>query len=174
MQNILNKAARIKLAIFDVDGVLTDGSLYFGSGGQEFKVFNTRDGHGMRMLQHYGIEIAIITGRQSEAVEQRMRDLEIQHVYQGQREKTPVYQQLLDTLQLEPSQTAYVGDDVVDLGIMKLAGLGIAVKDAHPFVRQHADWITHARGGHGAVREVCELLLQAHGLLDKAIEYYLR
>lgn len=174
MQNILNKAAKVKLAIFDVDGVLTDGSLYFGTGGQEFKVFNTRDGHGMRMLQYYGIDIAIITGRQSEAVEQRMHDLEIQHVYQGQRNKTPVYQELLNKLHLEPAQTAYVGDDIVDLGIMKLAGLGIAVNDAHPFVRQHADWITQARGGYGAVREVCELLLQAHGLLDKAMDYYLQ
>ncbi|WP_293653123.1 KdsC family phosphatase, partial [Thiolapillus sp.] len=138
MQDILEKAAQIKLVIFDVDGVLTDGSLYLGDDGQEYKAFNSLDGHGMVMLQQTGVQIGIITGRTSKVVEIRMNSLGIQHLYQGQRDKRPAYSELKDHLALNDSQIAYVGDDVVDLPVMSRVGLAIAVQDAHAFAKQHA------------------------------------
>ena len=134
MQDILEKAARIELVVFDVDGVLTDGSLYLGDDGQEYKAFHSRDGHGMKLLQAAGIEIGIITGRTSRVVEHRMASLGIKHVYQGQLEKLPAFQDLIRKLDLAPQNVAYVGDDVVDLPIMVRVGLAIAVADAHPLV----------------------------------------
>jgi len=130
MQDFLTKAARIRLVIFDVDGVLTDGSLFIGDDGQEYKAFNSRDGHGMKMLQSHGVTIAIITGRSSQVVIHRMASLGIEHVYQGARDKAPVYAELRDKLGLDDSQVAYVGDDVVDLPVMRKVGLAIAVQDA--------------------------------------------
>ncbi|WJW74856.1 3-deoxy-manno-octulosonate-8-phosphatase KdsC [Thiohalobacter sp. IOR34] len=173
MQDILAKAARIQLVVFDVDGVLTDGSLFYGDDGQEYKAFNSRDGHGMKMLKKHGVEIGIITGRTSQVVEHRVRNLGIEHVYQGQLDKRPAFEELIATLGLEPAQAAYVGDDVVDLPIMTRAGLAIAVQDAHPFVKRHAHWITPSGGGRGAAREVCELLMEARGVLDAELESYL-
>ena len=159
MQDIQQKARQIKLVIFDVDGVLTDGSLFLGDDGQEYKAFNSRDGHGIKMLQATGVEIAIITGRSSEVVRIRMESLGIQHVYQGKRDKLPAYLELRDSLGLKDEEVAYAGDDVVDLPIMRRVGLAIAVNDAHPFVLQHAHWQTPSSGGRGAGRDVCELLL---------------
>jgi len=173
MQDILSKARRIKLVIFDVDGVLTDGSLYVGDGGEEYKAFNSKDGHGMAMLQRTGVTIAIITGRVSKVVEYRMAELGIEHVYQGRREKLPAFQELLEALELRPDETAYVGDDVVDLPVMGRVGLAIAVGDAHPFVRRHAHWLTASGGGKGAAREVCELIMDARGVLQQTLEDYL-
>lgn len=173
MQDIQEKAKQIKLVIFDVDGVLTDGSLFLGDDGQEYKAFNSRDGHGIKMLQSTGVAIGIITGRSSEVVRIRMKSLGIEHVYQGKRDKLPTYFELRDKLGLRDDQVAYVGDDVVDLPIMRRVGLAIAVNDAHPFVLQHAHWQTPHPGGRSAGRDVCELLMDAQGKLQAALDSYL-
>ena len=173
MQDILEKAANIKLVIFDVDGVLTDSTLFIGDDGQEYKAFNSKDGHGMRMLQAGGVEIAIITGRVSNVVEHRMKDLGIKRVYQGKREKLPAYEELLKEVQLSHDQIAYVGDDVVDLPVMCKVGLAIGVQDAHPLVKRHAHWITERPGGKGAGRDVCELILEAKGKLNDMLASYI-
>ncbi|MEO5573490.1 MAG: 3-deoxy-manno-octulosonate-8-phosphatase KdsC [Gammaproteobacteria bacterium] len=174
MQDILDRAARIKLLIFDVDGVLTDGSLFLGDGGEEYKAFNSRDGHGMKMLmQHIPVTIAVITGRTSGVVKHRMASLGIEHVYQGQLEKLPVFKTLIEQLGVQADEVAYVGDDVVDLPIMRRVGLAIAVQDAHPLVKKHAHWQTQNAGGRGAARDVCELLMEARGVLETQLEKYL-
>ena len=174
MQDILEKAAQIKMVIFDVDGVLTDGRLFIGDDGQEYKAFNSKDGHGMRMLQDSGTEIAIITGRVSNVVEIRMRELGIERVMQGHRAKLPAFESLLQNSGLPPEQIAYVGDDIVDLPIMTRVGLAIAVADAHYLVKRHAHWVTSSDGGQGAAREVCELLMESHGVLDQFLNHYLQ
>ncbi len=173
MNDILERAKNIRLVIFDVDGVLTDGSIFIGDDGQEYKAFHSRDGHGMKMLQFSGVQIAIITGRTSAVVTHRVADLGIEHVYQGQRDKTGAFESLLTSLDLEESQTAYVGDDVVDLPVMRRVGLAIAVQDAHPLVIKHAHWQTPSCGGHGAARDVCELIMQAQETLDAQLRHYL-
>jgi 3-deoxy-D-manno-octulosonate 8-phosphate phosphatase (KDO 8-P phosphatase) len=173
MKDLNEKAARIRLLIFDVDGVLTDGSLFVGDDGQEYKAFNSRDGHGIKMLQKYGVEIAIITGRTSQVVEHRMANLGITHIYQGKLEKLPAYEELRKKLGISPEETAYVGDDVVDLPVMRRVGLAIAVQDAHPLVRQHSHWQTPSTGGRGAARDVCEMLMEAKGVLQDELGHYL-
>jgi len=173
MQSILEKAAHIRLVIFDVDGVLTDGSLYLGNNGEEFKAFNIKDGLGMKLLMQSGVEIGIITGRSSKLVAQRMGSLGVKHIYQGQQKKLPAYEELLDKLGLDDSQTAYVGDDLIDLSLMRRAGLAITVQDAYSLVKQHAHWQTTLPGGHGAAREVCELIMKAQGTLDNAFQAYM-
>lgn len=173
-QDILTRAARIELIIFDVDGVLTDGALYLDDEGRESKAFNSRDGHGMVMLREAGIPMAVITGRTSELVRIRMENLGIQHLYQGQRDKRPAFADLLVKTGLDPDQTAYVGDDVVDLPVMSRVGLAIAVQDAHAFVKQHAHWITPNPGGRGAARDAAELILEARGLLPGLLDRYLQ
>ncbi|MCP5143129.1 MAG: 3-deoxy-manno-octulosonate-8-phosphatase KdsC [Chromatiales bacterium] len=172
MQDILARAKHIKLVIFDVDGVLTDGSLFIGDNGEEYKAFNSRDGHGMKMLQQAGVAIGIITGRTSNVVRYRMESLGVEYVYQGQLDKLPAYLDLLEKTGLTPEQTAYVGDDVVDLPIMGHAGLAIAVADAHPLVARHAHWQTPSNGGRGAARDVCEMLMEGHGVLDEMLSHY--
>ncbi|MGD2119328.1 MAG: 3-deoxy-manno-octulosonate-8-phosphatase KdsC [Chromatiales bacterium] len=173
MQDITAKAAQIKLVIFDVDGVLTDGALFLGDDGQEYKAFHSRDGHGMVMLQQSGVTIGIITGRTSEVVKTRMHSLGIKHVFQGQRDKMPAYLELKHQLNLTDDQIAYVGDDVVDLPVMTKVGLAIAVQDADNFTKEHAHWITPSGGGRGAAREVCELLMDAQGTLQTTLCGYL-
>ena len=173
MQDILVKAAQIRLVIFDVDGVLTDGSLYYDAEGRELKAFNSRDGHGIKMLQESGVEIAIITGRTSKTVEHRMHNLGIRHVYQGRQDKLPAYEELRDKLQLQDDQVAYVGDDVVDLPVMCRTGFAVAVQDAHELVRKHAHWQTTHAGGRGAARDVCELIMEAQGNLASTLARYL-
>jgi 3-deoxy-D-manno-octulosonate 8-phosphate phosphatase (KDO 8-P phosphatase) len=173
MKDILEKASRIRLVVFDVDGVLTDGSLYIGDDGQEYKAFHSRDGHGIKMLLGQGVEIAVITGRTSRVVEHRMKNLGITHVYQGKLEKLPAFNELLEKLGVAGEQTAYVGDDVVDLPVMRRVGLAIAVQDAHPLVRQHSHWQTPSPGGRGAARDVCELIMEARGVLDDVMSRYL-
>ena len=174
MQDIREKAANIRLIVFDVDGVLTDGSLYIGDDGQEYKAFNSKDGHGMVMLQHSGVEIAIITGRSSEVVRIRMASLGIQRVYQGKREKLPAYEELKQITGFSDDQIAYVGDDVVDLPVMTRVGFAVAVQDAHPLTKQHAHWVAPSGGGKGAAREVCELIMDAQGNLQSALQHYLK
>jgi len=170
---LLRLQREIRLLILDVDGVLTDGSLFLGDAGEQYKAFHSRDGHGIRMAQQGGLEVAILTGRDSQVVVHRMRDLGIRHLLQGRRDKGEALDELLARTGFAPGQSAFVGDDVVDLPAMRRVALGIAVADAHPLVLQHADWHTQATGGHGAVREVCETLLAAQGRLEGILRAYL-
>ena len=173
MQDILEKARLIKLVIFDVDGVLTDGSLFLGDDGLEYKAFNSKDGLGMKLLQASGVEVGIITARTSKVVEHRMHSLDIKHVYQGRLDKRAAFDELLAKLGLEHEQVAYVGDDVIDLPVMRKAGLAIAVQDAHPLAKQHAHWQTPHNGGRGAARDVCELIMEAQGTLQSQWDRFL-
>jgi 3-deoxy-D-manno-octulosonate 8-phosphate phosphatase (KDO 8-P phosphatase) len=168
------KAQAIKLLILDVDGVLTDGKLFFDQQGNEYKSFHAQDGHGLKLLRQTGVEIAVISGRRSPTVELRMKNLGISHVYQGQEDKRAAFQSLLSTLQLEPQQVAYVGDDLLDLPIMSKVGLAIAVNDAVPTVKDYADWCTARNGGQGAVREACDLIMQAQGNYLSIVDAYLQ
>jgi 3-deoxy-D-manno-octulosonate 8-phosphate phosphatase (KDO 8-P phosphatase) len=173
MRDVASKAAQIQLVIFDVDGVLTDGRLYLGNDGNEYKAFHIRDGHGIKMLLDAGVEVAIISGRRAASVERRMTDLGIRHAYLGVQDKLAAFDSLLVRLGLTAEQVAFVGDDLIDLPVMARVGLAIAVRDADPFVRQHAHWQTPSRGGRGAARDVCELLLEARGQLAAARSRYL-
>ena len=159
-------AREIRLLILDVDGVLTDGSLQFDNRGEEYKTFNSLDGHGIRMLLENGIDVAIITGRKSGIVSHRMSELGVEKVMQGRRDKLAAFDELLQAGDITPAQVAYVGDDLPDLPVMQRAGLAIAVANAHRFVREHCHWVTAAHGGRGAVREVSDFLLQAQDKLD--------
>jgi 3-deoxy-D-manno-octulosonate 8-phosphate phosphatase (KDO 8-P phosphatase) len=172
---ISHLAKEIKLIIFDVDGVLTDGSLYFDNQGEEFKAFNSLDGHGIRLLLDNDIEVAIITGRKSNLVLKRAKNLGLSSelIYQGYRDKIPAFEDLLNKTKLDKKNIAYVGDDVIDLPIMSQVGLSIAVGNANWFVKKHADWTSTQSGGKGAVREVCELLLNAQEKLDNLYNNYL-
>jgi len=174
MKDILQRAAKIELVIFDVDGVLTDGSLFFGDDGLEYKAFNSRDGHGMKMLQEAGVIVAIITGRTSKVVDYRMKNLGVEHVYQGQLDKRHAFAEITKKLNIDPANVAYVGDDVVDLPVMVQVGLAIAVQDAHSMVLKHSHWQTPSNGGHGAGRDVCEMLMEARGVLQEKLESYLK
>jgi 3-deoxy-D-manno-octulosonate 8-phosphate phosphatase (KDO 8-P phosphatase) len=160
------RALKIKLLICDVDGVFSDGRVYLGNQGEELKAFHTKDGFGIKAILNSGINVAIITGRQSQLVENRMQALGVPYIFQGKEDKLSVYQSLLKTLNLQAQEVAYIGDDVVDLPVIKDCGLGIAVNDAHPLVLQGADLITYTKGGFGAVREVCDLFLQCHNQLN--------
>ena len=159
--DIRRRAARIRLLIFDVDGVLTDGRLLMHADGSESKAFHVRDGLGIRRVQRAGITCAIISGRRAEAVAHRARELEIDRVYQGVGDKGRVLDEMLAALGLMPEQVAYVGDDVIDLPVMHRIGLAVAVADAEPEVLAEAHWRTDRCGGQGAAREVCELILAA-------------
>ncbi len=172
MQEILDRATQIRLIIFDVDGVLSDGRLILGDDGQEYKAFNTKDGHGMKMLRSTGVEIGIITGRTSNVVALRMKGLGIEHLYQGQQDKLPAYEELKAKLGLKDEQVAYMGDDVVDLPILCRVGLAATVADAHHMVKRYAHWQSEYDGGRGAVRELCELIMEAQGTLQPLMESY--
>ncbi len=155
------RASKICMLILDVDGVLTDGKLYFDHSGNEMKAFNTRDGLGMKALQKVGIEVAVITGRKSEAVTHRMTQLGIKHVYQGREDKLDAFLDLLEITGLDAQQTCFAGDDWIDLPVLLRAGLAVSVADAEDRVKQQAHWITRRNGGDGAVREICNLILVA-------------
>lgn len=170
---LLEAAAKIKLAVFDVDGVLTDGRLILGDDGDEYKCFHVRDGHGLAMLLESGCKVAVITARSSNIVAERMAALGIEYVYQGEKDKGARMQNLIDEFKLGPENVIYVGDDVIDLPAMTRVGLPVAVADAHATVKNHAVWITEQPGGRGAVREVCELIMQARGELEPKISTYL-
>jgi len=173
MSKAEDKAREVRLVIFDIDGVLTDGGLHFDSEGREHKTFNSLDGHGIRMLLECGIQVAIITGRQSELVNHRMRDLGVDMVFQGHRDKRPPFEALLEKTNLQKNQIAYLGDDLPDLPVMSQVGFAIAVQNAHDFVKQQAHWITGAYGGSGAAREATDFILQAQNLLDEKQASYL-
>ncbi|WP_019895872.1 KdsC family phosphatase [Hydrogenovibrio halophilus] len=168
------KAQSIRLLILDVDGVLSDNKLIYGDDGLERKAFYTRDGHGMVMLQNSGIDIAIITGRRSPLTEKRMQDLKVKHLFQGVPDKLPTFLQLVDELNLDMSQIAYVGDDILDLPLLTRVGLAIAPADADTEVLQRVDYISRYPGGQGCVREVCELLMKAQGRWQVQLDFYLR
>ena len=172
-QDLQQRAQAIKLAIFDVDGVLTDGRLYFLTDGSEFKTFNTLDGQGIKMLINSGVRTAIISGRSTPVVEKRANNLGIQHLYQGREDKLVVLDELLGELELDYAEVAYLGDDLPDLPVIRRVGLGMAVANAAGFVRQHAHGVTEARGGEGAAREFCELIMRAQGSLEAALDAYL-
>jgi 3-deoxy-D-manno-octulosonate 8-phosphate phosphatase (KDO 8-P phosphatase) len=159
--DLQQRAARIRLLVLDVDGVLTDGRLYFGATGEALKTFHVRDGAGIVQLRRAGIQVAVISGRNSAAVELRMNELGVTHVHQGIHDKHATLQALLQQLQLSHEQLACVGDDTPDIPMLNLAHLAVAVADAHPAVRAAAHHVTQLNGGMGAVREVCDLILQA-------------
>ena len=161
--DIRDRAAKVRLAVFDVDGVLTDGKLCYSDDGRELKSFHVHDGFGLKRLMANGIEVAIITSRMSHMVTERTAELGIAHVYQGQENKLACFEQLIHALKLAPEQTSYCGDDLPDLPVMQRVGLAIAVANAHPWVHERARWRTRQRGGEGAAREVCDLLLAAQG-----------
>jgi len=172
--DIRERAARIKLAIFDVDGVLTDGSLIYAADGHELKAFHVHDGLGLKRLLANHIEVAVITARMSMIVTERMADLGVAHVYQGQDDKLACFEQLLHALKLEPANVAYTGDDLPDLAVMQRVGLSVAVANAHPWVRERAHWRTRLAGGAGAAREVADLLLAAQGKAETELASFLR
>lgn len=163
--NARTKAARVRLMGFDVDGVMTDGSLYFTSNGEEFKVFSSLDGHGLKMLQHAGIEVAIISGRSSRALEVRAAALGIAELHMGVEDKRTCLLTLLDQRGLGADEAGYVGDDVVDLPVLRACGFSATPRDGHDLVKQHVSYVTRRQAGHGAVREVCDYLLAAQNKL---------
>lgn len=173
MQEILAKAKLIKLLICDVDGVMTDGRLFFDDRGIEYKAFHSRDGLGIKMLQHSGIPLAVITARTSDVVTHRMKNLKIDLVFQGQQSKVHAFKTLCRQLQLQAFEIAYMGDDLVDLPVMSKVGLSIAVADAHELVKKQSDWVTQHKGGQGAVRDACELLMNAQGTFEKQFSLFL-
>jgi 3-deoxy-D-manno-octulosonate 8-phosphate phosphatase (KDO 8-P phosphatase) len=168
------KARAIRLAIFDVDGILTTGQLVYSSNGTEYKSFDVRDGLGMKLLQQSGVQVGIITSRNSQIVTQRMQDLGIQHVYQGFADKIPAYEALKQKLNLTDANIAYIGDDLPDLPLIRRAGLGITVPNAPALLLEHADWVTQANGGNGVAREVSEFIMQAQGTFGAVMESFLQ
>jgi 3-deoxy-D-manno-octulosonate 8-phosphate phosphatase (KDO 8-P phosphatase) len=172
--NASDSARQVRLLIVDIDGVLTDGGLQFDNRGEEYKTFNSLDGHGIRMMLENGIEVAVITGRKSEIVEHRMRDLGVRQIYQGYRDKLPAFEKLLRDSGLAPDQVAYIGDDLPDLAIMQRVGFAVAVQNAHSFVKQNCDWITDTPGGKGAVREATDFILKSQSLLETIHNSYLQ
>lgn len=173
MDDIIARARAVRLAVFDVDGVLTDGRLYMNDAGEEIKAFHTLDGHGLKMLNATGVELAIISGRSAKGVEMRARNLGFAHLFQGVEDKLATFTELMNSLGLDPGATAFMGDDVVDLPCMRRAGFAIAVPGATELTRRHAHYVTTAHGGMGAVREACEFIMRAQGTLDTQLAKYL-
>lgn len=173
LQEAQTRAARVKLMIFDVDGVLTDGSLHYGPQGEAIKTFHVLDGHGIKLLQRSGVATALISARQSDIVARRALDLGIPHVYQGVHDKGSAFAQLLEATGLTPEQCGYVGDDVIDLPILMRVEFAAGVPQAHAEVRQRVHYVTQASGGRGAAREICDFILRAQGNYAAAIAPYL-
>ena len=170
----LRRAKDLKLMIFDVDGVMTDGTLYYSERGEELKAFNIQDGHGIKMLRQYGVEVALITGRKSRAVELRALNLGIAHLYQGAEDKREAHGALLAQLGLATEQSGCMGDDLPDLPLITRCGFAATVPAAPDALKTRAHYVTRAGGGHGAVREVCEFILRAQGALERAISAHLQ
>ncbi|MCT7942075.1 3-deoxy-manno-octulosonate-8-phosphatase KdsC [Shewanella holmiensis] len=166
--DIWQRAKKIKLLICDVDGVFSDGRIYLNNSGEETKAFHTRDGYGVRSALTSGINVAVITGRKSQIVENRMSALGIKDIYQGIDNKFVPYEALIKQYNVAADEVAYIGDDMVDLPVMKVVGLAVCVADGHPFVRMHCHMTTHIKGGHGALRELTDLLLLSQGKFENA------
>jgi 3-deoxy-D-manno-octulosonate 8-phosphate phosphatase (KDO 8-P phosphatase) len=172
--NDMNKIFKnIKLLILDVDGVLTDGGLYFDEDGKEIKRFNALDGHGIKMLMENGIEVAIISARENKTVEFRAKNLGIKHCYLGQSDKKIAFEKLKNDLNITNAEVGYMGDDIIDLPVMTKVGVPIAVANAHDEVKKRSTFITYRTGGNGAVREVCDEILKSQGLYDSMLKNYL-
>lgn len=167
---LIERAAEIRMLVLDVDGVLTDGRLYFDSRGNEMKSFSTRDGLGLRALQDQGIVLAFITGRQSKIVSQRAAQLGVVHVYQGRNDKLNAFNELLSDTGMEEQNTCYAGDDWIDIPVLDRVGLAVTVPDADDLVRNRVHWVTSREGGNGAVREICDLILAAQGLDQQVLD----
>lgn len=166
----------VQLLLSDVDGVLTDGGLYYGEAGEtdrELKKFNVKDGLGVRLLMESGLEFGVITGRFSPAVARRCGELRVRLCYEGVDDKRALLDQVVKASGVRPAQMAFIGDDLPDIPLMKRVGLAIAVADAHPRVQAAAGYVTRANGGAGAVREVCEAILKARGLWEQCVERFL-
>jgi 3-deoxy-D-manno-octulosonate 8-phosphate phosphatase (KDO 8-P phosphatase) len=168
-KELLEKARNIKLLVLDVDGVLSDGKLYFSAKGDEIKAFSTLDGQGIKLLQNNGIKVALITGRKSDIVTQRAQELGIETLVQGCEQKLEALEKILTTLELNLQEVAYIGDDLPDLACIRRVGFGVTVPNANPVILQHALCCTERLGGQGAVREICDLILQAQDKFDAAI-----
>lgn len=169
---LLLKIKTVKLLILDVDGVLTDGKIIINDQGIETKHFDVRDGHGLKLLMRYEVGVALITGRRSSVVEHRAKDLGIEAVYQGIWNKAETYEEILQKMNLHAEQTAFVGDDIVDIPIMRRVGFAVAVRDAAEETKKIAHYVTKRKGGHGAVREVCELILKAQDHWQDVVKKY--
>ena len=174
MQDVYARARLVRLAVFDVDGILTDGGLYYSDSGEETKVFDVRDGHGLKMLQTSGVELAIITSRTSRCVARRAENLGIALLFQGVEDKLTSMRSLTAKLGLDLEACAYMGDDWVDLPVLTRCGLAISVPDAPAVVRERVHYVTRAGGGRGAAREACELIMHAQGTFDARLEAFLR
>ncbi len=168
----LSRAKAVKLLLLDVDGVLTDGTIFYTAEGGESKGFNTQDGFGLRILQEAGVEAGLITARTSEAVARRAADLKLAHLYQGRGDKAEVFREILARTGLRSFECAYMGDDWLDLPLLGLAGFSAAPANAVTEVRQRVDYVCSRQGGRGAVREVCDLILEARGELDRLLKRY--
>jgi len=173
LEGALARARDLKLMIFDVDGVMTDGMLYYSERGEELKAFNIQDGQGIKMLKQYGVEVALITARSTRAVALRAANLGIAHLYQGVEDKRGAYAALLAQLRLAAEQTGYMGDDLLDLPLLTRCGFAATVPAAPEALKSRAHYVTRSGGGHGAVREVCEFILRAQGALERAINAHL-
>lgn len=173
LEEAVARAAKLRLMIFDVDGVLTDGSLHFGPDGELIKVFNVLDGHGIKLLQQSGVATAIISARQSAIVERRANDLGIRHVHQGVHDKRASFEQLLTQTAIGAEACGFIGDDVIDLPILSRVGFAASVPAGHAEVRSRVHYVTQASGGRGAVREVCDFILRAQGNYEAALAPYL-
>ena len=174
LDDALARAKELKLMIFDVDGVMTDGMLYYSERGEELKAFNIQDGHGIKMLKRYGVEVALITARSSRAVELRAANLGIAHLYQGVEDKRGAFAALLAQLGLAAAQSGYMGDDLLDLPLITRCGFAATVPAAPQALMRRAHYVARAGGGHGAVREVCEFILRSQGALERAISAHLQ
>ena len=157
--DVMVKASKVKLALFDVDGVLTDGKLHYSADGEQMKVFHALDGHGLKMLKLANIDVGVISARKSQALQTRLNDLGIKHCYLGVNDKRAVFEKLLKDLQLTGDHCCFVGDDVIDLPVMTQCGLKFSVANGHFIVRDLADWVSPLTGGQGAVRAICDVLL---------------
>jgi 3-deoxy-D-manno-octulosonate 8-phosphate phosphatase (KDO 8-P phosphatase) len=173
-KSCLPRAEGLKLFLLDVDGVLTDGTITYTQEGTEIKSFHTRDGFGIRLLMESGVEVGIITARESEAVNRRVRDLGLKHVFQKTRDKLAVFENLLQELDLQPSEVGYMGDDWLDLPLLVRVGFAATVADAVPEVKNIAHYVTRRKGGRGAVREACDLILDARGKSRELLEKYMK
>lgn len=166
------KLKSIQLLLLDVDGVLTDGTIIYNHDGSETKIFNVKDGLGLKLAMKAGIKVGIVSGRKSPALDYRCRDLGIPYAFGGIQDKARILERIVGLTGVVPENTAYIGDDLPDLPLMRLIGLSIAVADAHQIVIKNADWTTSSAGGCGAVREVCEALLKARGEWEKLINQF--